>query len=67
MIDQRIGWHRTRLDPEALRELTTRNNLKGLLRVGSFLLIFCMTTLAAVWLFLRSMWVPVVVASYSAP
>ena len=64
MIDKKIDWYRTRLDPAALRGLTSRNNLKGLLRIGSFLLIFCCTTVVAVWLFLRQMWVPMVVVCF---
>lgn len=59
-----IAWYRTPIDRGLLRELTTPNDLKGLLHAGSFLLIYLFTTALSVTFFLMQMWGWMILAAY---
>ena len=59
-----IAWYRTPIDKETLRRLTAQSDLRGVAHAGSFLLIYLLTTAAALYFFLQGMWVPMVIAAY---
>ena len=59
-----IGFYRTPIDKDTLRELTKKSDLKGLLHAGSFLLIYLATVGLALYFFLTQQWVLMVIAAY---
>ena len=59
-----IAFYRTPLAKETLLDLTRKSDLRGLLHAGSFLLIYLVTTAAALLFFLREQWVAMVIAAY---
>ena len=59
-----ISWYRTPIEKDALRELTKKSDLRGLLHAGSFLLIYLATVGAALYFFLEQQWVAMVIAAY---
>ncbi|MBT3274313.1 MAG: hypothetical protein HN368_14240 [Spirochaetales bacterium] len=63
-MDQRINWYRTPIDKTLLRNLTKKNDLRGLLQTGGFLLIFLGTATAALVFSLRQMWIPMAASCY---
>jgi fatty acid desaturase len=64
MADKRIEWYRTALDSKELQALTRKSDAKAFLQSASFLLIYLCTASLAVWLFLRSLWIPMVAVCY---
>jgi fatty acid desaturase len=64
MASPSIDWYRIPVDKEVLRELTKKSDLKGWLQAGSFLVIFLLTTGAALSFFEMKMWVAMVIACY---
>jgi fatty acid desaturase len=63
-MERRIDWYRTPLDRDLLRGLTERSDAQGLLRAGSFLLIFAGTVSLSLFFFLRGLWLPMAAACY---
>ena len=63
-MERKIDWYRTPLDKDLLRQLTGRSDAQGLLRAGSFLLIFAGTVYLTFFFFARRMWLPMVAAGY---
>jgi fatty acid desaturase len=59
-----IDWYRTPVDKEVLKRLTRKSDLRGLLQAGSFLLVVAGTTTAAVALFARGLWIPLLIVCY---
>ena len=63
-MERKIDWYRTPLDKDLLRRLTGRSDAQGLLRAGSFLLIFAATVSLCLFFFLRRLWIPMAAACY---
>jgi len=63
-MEQKIDWYRTPIDRDLLRRLTGRSDAQGLLRAGSFVLIFAATVSLVLFFFLRRLWVPMLAACY---
>jgi fatty acid desaturase len=64
MPDKRIEWYRTPLDAKDLQALTKKSDARGLAQSLAFLLIFLATTGLSLALFLRHLWVPMILACY---
>jgi len=64
MDKTKIEWYRTPLDKAVLKALTKKSNVKGLRKVGSFLLGWLITVGASVFFFLHQLWIPMVVTCY---
>ena len=61
---KRIDWYRSPVPRERLRELTRRNDLRGLVQALGFLSIYLVTTATSLYFFLNRMWVPMVFTAY---
>jgi fatty acid desaturase len=59
-----INWYRTPVEKDTLRQLTQKNDVRGWLQAGSFLLIFLCTTALAFYFFWIRLWVPMVIVCY---
>ncbi len=64
MAEASINWYRTPMDKETLRQLTARNDLRGWIQSGSFLLIYAALTALAIYFFSVRWWIPMIVACY---
>lgn len=63
-MDRKINWYRTPIDKDLLKQLTRRNDSRGLLQAGSFLLIYLVTTYFACYFFVRGLWIPMIAVAY---
>lgn len=52
-----IKWYRTKLDPQVLRNLTARSNVKGVAQATGHLLLYLATGTLTFWLWSRQIWV----------
>lgn len=57
-------WYRTPVDKTILKELTKRNNWRGLIQCGSFLLLYLLTLSGGIYLFRQQLWIPLVIVCY---
>ncbi|TVQ37774.1 MAG: hypothetical protein EA384_11135 [Spirochaetaceae bacterium] len=64
MAGQMIAWYRTPIDRAKLRELTERSDARALAHALGFLLMYLASASLNVYLFLRGLWVPMVVGCY---
>ena len=55
--DLSVKWYRTKLEPEVLRGLLARSNLKGLAQSLGHLLLYLATGTLSFWLWYRQIWV----------
>jgi fatty acid desaturase len=63
-MEQKINWYRTPIDRDLLKQLTSRNGVRGFLQAGSFLLIYAATVYLSYYFFAQRLWVPMVAACY---
>ena len=64
MDNAKIEWYRTPVHKVLMKELTKKDDWKGLAQAGSFLALWLALVASAVWFFLNQLWIPMVVACY---
>ncbi|MBT3272260.1 MAG: hypothetical protein HN368_03825 [Spirochaetales bacterium] len=55
--DFSVKWYRTKLEPQVLRSLTTKSNLKGLAQSAGHIFLYLATGTLSFWLWYQQIWV----------
>jgi fatty acid desaturase len=63
-MEEKINWYRTPIERSLLKQLTVRNDWRGLLQSASILLLYAVTVFFSYYFFAQRMWVLMAVAAY---